>query len=966
MFYEMIERKCNAWYAADDCPARGVIETIERIGKLRDAQVGAIRMYLFLKIAGRCRPLTSLFCDGFFNEKTIDFEHLRIAHVAYEKLQTSDAFRALYEYSTTEDARGRRVAPQLAEAMENGVPIDARAVFHQIFGSKNYPEYLFSLPMGAGKTYLMAAFIYLDLYYAMMEPENPVFAHNFIVLAPSGLKSSVVPSLRTIQDFDPHWILPEPAATQVKKLLHFEVLDAQSAQKRSNKTRNPNVQKIAHYADLPDSMGLVAVTNAEKVILDRVKEDGPLPMSLFEEDEDERDRQANELRNRIGRLPNLAIFIDEAHHAAADDIKLRQVVNQWVATGRGVTNVIGFSGTPYLQKKEKLVFADGLSIAYDDIPSIVYYYSLARGIGNFLKCPTVHKAAPGMESTEIVNQGVCEFLDTYGTKVYANGCTAKLAIFCANIAALEGLYSDVADIVAERGMDPAEVILKFHRGNKSYPMPEGAQTEFDSLDTDVSKKRIILLAGIGKEGWDCRSLTGVILSQKNACPTNKVLQTSCRCLRQVTKGEAETALIYLNSDNEKTLAAQLQKQQRMTIEEFQRSTQEPEATVHRYDRTQRLALPPIRYQQMRIEYTTEVAKTQKDIHRALRVHAIVTPDVHRVDEITKQDLEGHVLERNHIAYGSEQPRPANFALWVNEIAKESFGTLLRTRLLVYEKELRAIFEEITRLVPRFGGMRCYREDLQQSRVRVNVRRAFSEDWHDVTREECIPTEAQLLVVGDHFDEETVPQSALGKFYPKPSDVAKIIDQDENGVQVPENVKVAMEALKNTNPAMVASLRKQYGEVVGKDRSFHYLPYHTDSQIERDFLADILPESFMEERHLECYYNGDRRFTEFRIRCYEKIGRRGWDDIGLYTPDFLVLRRTGDVIDRVLIVETKGGLYANVPAFQRRRRFMETLFKQQNPNYDYLYMEDGLSVEARRQRTRQAVERFFPNTSKEAQ
>ena len=59
----------------------------------------------------------------------------------------------------------------------------------------------------------------------------------------------------------------------------------------------------------------------------------------------------------------------------------------------------------------------------------------------------------------------------------------------------------------------------------------------------------------------------------------------------------------------------------------------------------------------------------------------------------------------------------------------------------------------------------------------------------------------MLVVGDHFDEETVPQSALGKFYPKPSDVAKIIDQDENGVQVPENVKVAMEALKNTNPAM---------------------------------------------------------------------------------------------------------------------------------------------------------------------
>ncbi len=37
----------------------------------------------------------------------------------------------------------------------------------------------------------MAAFIYLELYFACNEPENPAFAHNFIIFAPSGLKSSV-------------------------------------------------------------------------------------------------------------------------------------------------------------------------------------------------------------------------------------------------------------------------------------------------------------------------------------------------------------------------------------------------------------------------------------------------------------------------------------------------------------------------------------------------------------------------------------------------------------------------------------------------------------------------------------------------------------------------------------------------------------------------------------------------------
>ena len=36
--------------------------------------------------------------------------------------------------------------------------------FKKIFYDVNYTDYLFSLPMGAGKTYLMAAFIYLDLY----------------------------------------------------------------------------------------------------------------------------------------------------------------------------------------------------------------------------------------------------------------------------------------------------------------------------------------------------------------------------------------------------------------------------------------------------------------------------------------------------------------------------------------------------------------------------------------------------------------------------------------------------------------------------------------------------------------------------------------------------------------------------------------------------------------------------------
>lgn len=118
----------------------------------------------------------------------------------------------------------------------------------------------------------MAAFIYLDLYFAMNEPQNPAFAHNFVIFAPSGLKPSVVPSLKTTQKFDPAWVIPEPAASNIKRMLSFEVLDQGKTANKSNKTKNPNVQKIANHRPLSELFGLVAVTNAEIVILDRIQE----------------------------------------------------------------------------------------------------------------------------------------------------------------------------------------------------------------------------------------------------------------------------------------------------------------------------------------------------------------------------------------------------------------------------------------------------------------------------------------------------------------------------------------------------------------------------------------------------------------------------------------------------------------------------------------------------------------------
>ncbi len=122
--------------------------------------------------------------------------------------------------------------------------------------------------------------------------------------------------------------MPEPSASKLKKLLKFDVLDEQKTAKKSNKARNPNAQKV--NACLPNPFGQVFVVNAEKVILESFRFDAQTEIVY---DTDEEKDTANDLKRLFGQIPNLTILIDEVHHAATDDIKLRQAVNYWQSKG---------------------------------------------------------------------------------------------------------------------------------------------------------------------------------------------------------------------------------------------------------------------------------------------------------------------------------------------------------------------------------------------------------------------------------------------------------------------------------------------------------------------------------------------------------------------------------------------------------------------------------------------------------
>lgn len=933
MFYKMIQNACGRWLI--NCPVKDILQYIKTCGEMRDAQVEAIQTWLFLKIGCNSLPLPELFCEGAFN--TLSLEDLSLPATVRDYLSSNPAAAALYEYATLSDDGEQRLSKALERQIRTAPEsIDCERFFHDAFYGVSYTDYLFSLPMGAGKTYLMAAFIYLELYFAMNEPQNPAFAHNFIILAPSGLKSSVVPSLKTIRNFDPSWVLPEPSATEIRRKLIFEVLDEQKTAKKSNRTKNPNVQKIAEHQPLSELEGFVAVTNAEKVILDKVDEkDGQITFC-----DDKNDRQSNELRNLIGTLPGLSVFIDEVHHAVSSEIKLRAVINQWAAKGN-VNSVIGFSGTPYLDKAEKTQITDSLSVSSAEISNIVYYYPLIKGVGNFLKRPEI-KIENVTDSARIIEKGVRLFLDRYRNAVYGDGTAAKLGVYCGTIEKLEELvYPLVSNIVSEYGL-PADCVLRFHKGNKRYPQPADSQMQFDTLDKPFSKIRIVLLVQIGKEGWDCRSLTGIILSQEGDCPRNMVLQTSCRCLRQVERNADETALIYLNESNGNILKSQLKKQHHIqSITEFEKGRGAEGVTLRRYDRTKVLRLPPIPFYQLKVNYETFTTEPP-DILRDIAKSAEAASDA--VIRSTDLRMQHYRTDIDNAERGSE---PAVFSAWLYAISNGGFGTPSVTELNPWKDALRSVFETITY---QRDGIRYFSSRYHKAETEANIRKAFREKRSFRTREELIPASAKLLNVVNFTPEVITDKPEI--FYPSQEETAKIIKADKGDTGDDEGTRQLRElAAKLGNTAVLDALRQQYDIHPGWERSFHYLPYRTDSGFERRFLKEVPGMTDLERLGLEAYYNGDDNLTEFKIRCFKRQNER-WRYIGTYTPDFLILQRRDGAIDKAMIVETKGQLYAHDPAFQEKRRFTETEFLRMNnaqsgvPKFDYLYLEDSMSEDER--------------------
>lgn len=986
MFYELIRHKRDQWYASPACTVKDFIDYIVSKGEMRDAQIESIRTYLYLKIACGNKPLWKLFAEGEFNDPDYKLNPEEYGSTTYQTIMSNAGAMALMQYAQP-DPQSAPKLPKLKELLRiKAEDIDYEVVFKNIFYDEDYTDYVFSLPMGAGKTYLMAAFIYIDLYFANKDEnkDDPVWAHNFMIFAPSGTKSSIMPSLRNIMRFDPSWVIPEPEASKLKRIVTFEILDEQKAAKGSNQTKNPNALKINNHQPYDEMMGLVAITNAEKVILDRVEKKDAQP-ELFQTAEQKKEweqiKVANELRDVIGRIPNLAIFVDEVHHVVDKDNKLKQVIEKWAA-GNTFNSKIGFSGTPYLKKPYRITIGTEQPLKDSSMATVVYYYPLADGIKRFLKTPRIEDSE--LPSRELLDKGVRDFLDNYMDVAYdieGNGKLrkAKLAIFCRSIANLErDVYPQVSQIVAEYGMAASDVLLPFHKGgkegNETFPAPKDAELEFPRLDED-SEKRIVLLVRIGQEGWDCKSLAGVIMPYEpdDKSPQNSVLQRTCRCLRQAVKYEEETALIWLNRANAAYLDQQLKEEQNSSLAEIKAASEKTLPTFQRYSRMGLQRVPEIPFYQLELNHVEKINELKPDTKTVLE-----SPDLLVKATLFRRDTKNikvETLDSTSDLAGREVPM--TFTEWFYLILKEGTHFPDEEMLLEYESQLRNIFSSISK--EKEDG--CYLSaEYNHEAIREAIRKAFLTERTVKYRREEIRRDAHIMVIRHDGETEKINDNRQladfqpadeDKYFPGQKMVKEIVNADGHSQNLTDEELKKVQRLRDLGMNEEADIveqsllarRQLSDDACYKDATYQYLPYRFDSELEKVFFRDIL--ASVHDNHLEVYFNGDEQFTSFIIKPY-KVKGDDWEALQQYVPDFLVLSRKDDgSIDRVLIIETKGKLYAD--SFKDKHDYMCNTFLELNrnrdglPEFDYLYLEaekDNENFPQLEAETRERIKEFF--------
>lgn len=510
---------------------------------LREPQFEALEIYVFLKEFCNNPQIYDLFDKWYKREGDFATE------TVYEVVKGNSLQLSFYDVS----------------AVNYKVVFDAMRKV-----ATTYPNYIYALTMGLGKTVLMATCIFYEFLLANKYPKDTRYCHNALVFAPD---KTVLQSLREIVTMDKEKVVPPEYCRVLDQNIRFHFLDDTGI------TLNT----------LDNSDFNIIISNTQKIIKKRVhKEKTPieklLEMSNAPQDEqptdiissilgsvyteentrDEVELLSNQRFEKLTRLEQLGIYVDEAHHLFGGDLQksmnsLRLTINELAValkdSGTRVVACYNYTGTPYLENSV--------------LPEVVYSYGLKEAIANkYLKDVDI-KGYDNVKSETFLKTVIEDFWTTYGGKTY-EGLLPKLAIFGATIdEVVNDIRPAVEKVLAELGIPLDKILVNTGDTTITKDNDIKAFNDLDVTGTIGAQKQFILLCNKGREGWNCRSLFGVALF-RSPKSTIFVLQATMRCLRQITENQ-QKAIVRLSKENMDILDAELAKNFRVSINEISNS-----------------------------------------------------------------------------------------------------------------------------------------------------------------------------------------------------------------------------------------------------------------------------------------------------------------------------------------------------------------------------------------------------------
>ena len=500
---------------------------------LRRPQFEALEMYIFLKEYLNNQSVSEIFKDWMEKKGCFSDSKLKIG----ENNQID-----IFEYSTKE----------------------YKEVYEMLIKYKEvYSNYIFALTMGLGKTILMATCIFYEFLLANKYPTDPRFCHNALVFSPD---KTVLQSLKEIQTFDKSKVIPKEYVRILDSNIKFHFLE------ETGTTLNT----------LDDSDFNVIISNNQKIIL-RKKHTEDTPTQILFSDNDrksdiddifselygveqhmgEGDLIFNQRFEKITRLSQLGIYVDEAHHLFGKQLdkdlydkgksSLRTTINilanRLNQKGSRVVACYNYTGTPY--------------VGNNILPEVVYSYGLKESIANGYLKDAEPQAFENVKNETFIRTVVKDFWNTFGEKRYEN-MLPKLAIYGSEIKEVEEeIVPTLEKVLEELNISREKILINV---GDSKLTKDNDINEFNNLDTERSNKQFIILVGKGKEGWNCRSLFGVAL-YRSPDSSIFVLQATMRCLRKITNIQ-QTASVYLSKENYEVLDNELNKNFKMSVKDI--------------------------------------------------------------------------------------------------------------------------------------------------------------------------------------------------------------------------------------------------------------------------------------------------------------------------------------------------------------------------------------------------------------